>query len=147
LPGRAINKVKGLDRRQEINPARGLVEIAIFCYFLQVDLGFELCFALRRSDDLPPQFRSLRRLAQCQAAIIYVDRKEFVMNTGTVKFFNTGKGFGFIEQGGGQPDVFVHVSAVERAGMRTLVEGQKINFDIVADKRSGKSAAENIQAA
>jgi cold shock protein len=86
-------------------------------------------------------------LAQCQAAIIYVDRKEFVMNTGTVKFFNTNKGFGFIEQGGGQPDVFVHVSAVERAGMRTLVEGQKINFDIVADKRSGKSAAENIQAA
>lgn len=69
------------------------------------------------------------------------------MNTGTVKFFNTNKGFGFIEQGGGQPDVFVHVSAVERAGMRTLVEGQKITFDIVADQRSGKSAAENIQAA
>jgi len=69
------------------------------------------------------------------------------MNTGTVKFFNTNKGFGFIEQAGGQPDVFVHVSAVERAGMRTLVEGQKITFDIVADQRSGKSAAENIQAA
>jgi CspA family cold shock protein len=69
------------------------------------------------------------------------------MNTGTVKFFNASKGFGFIEQGNGQPDVFVHVSAVERAGMRTLVEGQKISFDIVADQRSGKSAAENIQAA
>jgi cold shock protein len=48
------------------------------------------------------------------------------MNTGTVKFFNSTKGFGFIEQGNGQPDVFVHVSAVERAGMRSLVEGQKL---------------------
>jgi len=69
------------------------------------------------------------------------------MNTGTVKFFNSTKGFGFIEQGNGQPDVFVHVSAVERAGMRTLVEGQKVSFDIVQDRRSGKSSAENLQAA
>ena len=69
------------------------------------------------------------------------------MNTGTVKFFNSTKGFGFIEQGNGQPDVFVHISAVERAGMRTLVEGQKVSFDVVQDKRNGKSAAENLQAA
>ena len=69
------------------------------------------------------------------------------MNTGTVKFFNSAKGFGFLEQGGGQPDVFVHVSAVERAGMHTLVEGQKLSFDLVQDKRNGKSAAENLQAA
>lgn len=69
------------------------------------------------------------------------------MNTGTVKFFNSAKGFGFIEQGGGQPDVFVHVSAVERAGMHTLVEGQKLSFDLVQDKRNGKNAAENLQAA
>ncbi|MGP2491183.1 cold-shock protein [Mesorhizobium sp. PUT5] len=69
------------------------------------------------------------------------------MNTGTVKFFNSAKGFGFIEIGNGQPDVFVHVSAVERAGMRTLVEGQKVSFDIVKDNRNGKSAAENLQAA
>ncbi|MEW9838537.1 cold-shock protein [Mesorhizobium marinum] len=68
------------------------------------------------------------------------------MNTGTVKFFNSTKGFGFIEQGNGQPDVFVHISAVERAGMRTLVEGQKIGFELVQDQRSGKSAAENLQA-
>jgi CspA family cold shock protein len=68
------------------------------------------------------------------------------MTIGTVKFFNTTKGFGFIEQEQGGPDVFVHVSAVERAGMRSLVEGQKISFDIVQDRR-GKSAAENIQAA
>lgn len=69
------------------------------------------------------------------------------MATGTVKFFNSTKGFGFIEQDGGEPDVFVHVSAVERAGMRTIMEGQKLSFDVVKDNRSGKSAAENLQAA
>ena len=67
------------------------------------------------------------------------------MTTGTVKFFNGQKGFGFIAQEGGGPDVFVHVSAVERAGMRGLVEGQKLNFDIEADRKSGKSAATNLQ--
>lgn len=69
------------------------------------------------------------------------------MITGTVKFFNATKGFGFIEQGNGQPDVFVHISAVERAGMQSLVEGQKVSFDVVKDERSGKSAAGNLQAA
>jgi len=69
------------------------------------------------------------------------------MSTGTVKFFNSAKGFGFIEQSNGQPDVFVHASAVERAGMRGLIEGQKVNFDVVQDRRSGKSAADNLQAA
>ncbi|MBN9253372.1 MULTISPECIES: cold-shock protein [unclassified Mesorhizobium] len=69
------------------------------------------------------------------------------MNTGTVKFFNASRGFGFIELGNGQPDVFVHISAVERAGMRSLVEGQKLSFDVVKDDRNGKSAAENLQAA
>jgi CspA family cold shock protein len=67
------------------------------------------------------------------------------MATGTVKFFNSTKGFGFIEQGNGQPDVFVHISAVERAGMRTLVEGQKVSFDVVKDERRGKSSAENLR--
>ncbi|PBB77874.1 cold-shock protein [Mesorhizobium sp. WSM3879] len=69
------------------------------------------------------------------------------MTTGTVKFFNSTKGFGFIEQGNGQPDVFVHISAVERAGMRSLVEGQKVSFDVVKDARTGKSSADNLQAA
>lgn len=69
------------------------------------------------------------------------------MSTGTVKFFNATKGFGFIVQDEGGPDVFVHISAVERAGMRTLVEGQKLSFDVVEDRRKGKSAAENLQAA
>ncbi|WP_321503251.1 cold-shock protein [Breoghania sp.] len=69
------------------------------------------------------------------------------MTTGTVKFFNTTKGFGFIQPEDGAPDVFVHISAVERSGIRSLVEGQKVSFDIVKDNRSGKSSAENLQEA
>jgi cold shock protein len=68
------------------------------------------------------------------------------MAQGTVKFFNAQKGFGFIVQDNGGPDVFVHISAVERSGMRGLAEGQKVSFDIEADRRSGKSAAANLQA-
>ena len=64
------------------------------------------------------------------------------MATGTVKWFNSQKGFGFIQPTNGGTDVFVHISAVERAGMSTLNEGQKLTFDVVADRRSGKSAAE-----
>jgi cold shock protein len=69
------------------------------------------------------------------------------MAQGTVKFFNAQKGFGFIVQDDGGPDVFVHISAVERAGMSNLAEGQKVTFDVQADPRSGKSAAANLQAA
>ena len=69
------------------------------------------------------------------------------MTTGTVKFFNATKGFGFIQPDTGGADVFVHISAVERAGMRTIVEGQKLSFDVVKDARTGKTAAENLQAA
>ena len=69
------------------------------------------------------------------------------MATGTVKWFNGEKGYGFIEPQGGGPDVFVHISAVEQAGMRSLNEGQKVSYEIVADKRSGKSSAGNLQAA
>jgi cold shock protein len=75
-----------------------------------------------------------------------VFQKEATLATGTVKFFNAQKGFGFIVQDGGGPDVFVHISAVERAGMSNLNEGQKLSFDIEADRRSGKSAAANLQA-
>ena len=69
------------------------------------------------------------------------------MNTGTVMWFNNQKGFGFIQPDNGNKDVFVHISAVERAGMYDLKEGQKVSFDIVSDSRAGKSAAENLQAA
>ena len=69
------------------------------------------------------------------------------MNTGTVKWFNNQKGYGFIQPESGSKDVFVHISAVERAGMSTLNEGQKVSFDIVADRKTAKSAAENLRAA
>jgi len=69
------------------------------------------------------------------------------MITGIVKWFNNQKGFCFIQPEDGSRDVFVHISAVERAGMSTLNEGQKVSFDVVADRRSGKSAAQNLRAA
>jgi cold shock protein len=69
------------------------------------------------------------------------------MTKGTVKWFNDQKGFGFIQPDDGGKDVFVHISAVERAGMRVLSEGQKIAFDVVADRRTGKSSADNLHAA
>ena len=68
------------------------------------------------------------------------------MSTGTVKWFNNQKGYGFIEPENGGKDVFVHISAVERAGLSTLNEGQKVSFDVVADRRTGKSSADNLKA-
>jgi len=68
------------------------------------------------------------------------------MDTGTVKFYNDQKGFGFITPDNGGKDVFVHATALERAGMRGLSEGQKVSFDTEEDRRSGKTAVANIQA-
>jgi CspA family cold shock protein len=68
------------------------------------------------------------------------------MTQGTVKWFNSQKGFGFIQPDDGGKDVFVHISAVERAGMTNLNEGQKISYELVADRRSGKSSADNLRA-
>jgi cold shock protein len=67
------------------------------------------------------------------------------MATGTVKWFNAQKGFGFIQPDDGGSDVFVHISAVERAGLHGLNEGQKIGYEIVADRRTGKSSADRLQ--
>ena len=69
------------------------------------------------------------------------------MTTGTVKFYNDKKGFGFIQPDDGGKDVFVHATALERAGMRGLAEGQKVAFDTAEDRRSGKIAVNNIQSA
>ena len=69
------------------------------------------------------------------------------MSTGTVKWFNEQKGFGFIQPDDGGKDVFVHISAVERAGMRGLTEGQKISYEMETDRRSGKQSAGSLQAA
>ncbi len=67
------------------------------------------------------------------------------MQTGTVKFFDSTKGFGFIQPDDGTKDVFVHISAVERAGLGNIVEGQTLTFDVVRDNRSGKNAADNLR--
>ncbi|MBL8883090.1 MAG: cold-shock protein [Hyphomicrobium sp.] len=69
------------------------------------------------------------------------------MITGTVKFYNDQKGFGFIAPDSGETDVFVHATALERAGMHTLSQGQKVSFDTARDSRSGKIAVSNIQPA
>lgn len=68
------------------------------------------------------------------------------MTTGTVKWFNATKGFGFIQPDNGGKDAFVHISAVERAGLGSLNEGQKVEFELVTDRRSGKQSADNLKA-
>jgi CspA family cold shock protein len=67
------------------------------------------------------------------------------MTQGTVKWFNGQKGYGFIEPDDGGKDVFVHISAVERAGMQGLNEGQKVSFEVIANRKTGKSSAENLR--
>jgi CspA family cold shock protein len=78
--------------------------------------------------------------------LIVSDADESSMTQGTVKWFNSQKGFGFIQPDDGTKDVFVHISAVERAGLPGLNEGQKVTFELVADRRTGKSSAQNLQA-
>ena len=73
-------------------------------------------------------------------------RKVTIMTTGTVKWFNAQKGFGFIQPDAGGNDVFVHISAVERAGLGSLNEGQKVSYELERDQRSGKMSAGQLQA-
>ena len=73
--------------------------------------------------------------------------EEHAMATGTVKWYNETKGYGFIQPDNGGKDVFVHASALERAGMRGLAEGQKISYEVEADRRTGKESATNLQKA
>jgi cold shock protein len=76
-----------------------------------------------------------------------MSERDETMQTGTVKWFNGQKGFGFIQPDNGGNDVFVHISAVERAGLGSLTEGQKIGFELERDKKSGKMAAGQLSAA
>jgi CspA family cold shock protein len=98
----------------------------------------------RLTDDLP----TILDLRPTVGGVEYAHPNEETthMQTGTVKWFNGQKGFGFIQPEDGGNDVFVHISAVERAGLGNLSEGQKVSFDVVADRRSGKSSADNLRA-
>jgi cold shock protein len=99
-----------------------------------------------RSD--PPNIDELSRKPRDRVAMAHVhldQRKDISMNKGTVKFYNDQKGFGFIQPDDGGKDVFVHATALERAGMRGLAEGQKVAFDTQEDRRTGKIAVGNIQ--
>jgi CspA family cold shock protein len=91
-------------------------------------------------------FRTDSGLANSARSFNFTDRTSS-MATGTVKWFNATKGFGFIQPDDGGKDVFVHISAVERAGLRDLNEGQKVAYEIVADKRTGRSSAGNLKVA
>jgi cold shock protein len=88
-------------------------------------------------------------VGRCQDAMLThsLHKGQTAMMNGVVKFYNTQKGFGFIQPEDGSKDVFVHATALERAGMNSLVEGQKVSFDTEEDRRTGKIAVGNIQAA
>jgi CspA family cold shock protein len=81
----------------------------------------------------------------CQPSPVHRQRKDILMSSGTVKWFNSQKGFGFIQPDDGGKDVFVHISAVERAGLGSLNEGQKLQYEVVADRRTGKSSADKLR--
>ena len=85
-------------------------------------------------------------VAHDRAAEIQSAMKGFIMATGTVKWFNSTKGFGFIQPDDGGQDAFVHISAVERAGMREIVEGQKLSYELERDNKSGKMSAGQLSA-
>ena len=95
---------------------------------------------------LHPEHRWFTACVLYVCASTYLPRERKVMQTGIVKWFNSQKGFGFIQPQSGGPDVFVHISAVERAGLSGLNEGQKVSYEIVTDRRTGKSSADRLQA-
>jgi CspA family cold shock protein len=104
----------------------------------------------RRASELAPEHKCefdgpSAHASDGARASISMFKKGSPMTTGTVKWFNSQKGFGFIQPDNGGSDAFVHISAVERAGLGMLSEGQKVEFDLVADRRSGKMSADNLK--
>jgi CspA family cold shock protein len=105
------------------------------------------------SDDGRARFRHFSKIeesgkgrdaSRANAHVCTASERKIFMSSGTVKWFNSQKGFGFIQPDDGGKDVFVHISAVESAGLSTLNEGQKLKFDVVADRRTGKSSADKL---
>jgi cold shock protein len=132
------------------NPRSGKREVAFPAhrvYTALIDICLlSFCFAPRATDEPSSNIATAICRARRAPGIQYAI-KGFVMTTGTVKWFNSTKGFGFIQPDDGSQDVFVHISAVERAGMREIVEGQKISFELERDNKSGKMSAGQLRAA
>ena len=99
----------------------------------------------RLNQTSPDNVSDVRRPGSHEVWLAGCSLKGNQMITGTVKFFNASKGFGFIEPEDGSKDAFVHISALERAGMTSLSEGQKVRFELVSDARSGKMSADNLE--
>jgi CspA family cold shock protein len=98
-------------------------------------------------EDVQAALDSQHSTAKIFSRLDELQQRESFMATGTVKWFNETKGYGFIQPDNGGKDVFVHVSAVERSGLRSLAEGQKITYEVEADRRSGKESAVNLKTA
>jgi cold shock protein len=138
------SRVKGSDSLQQTIQATVFWQRGIYVYAVELgrnDLASPR--ALRRTDDFP---KTRFEQAVRQRGRTGAQSERIVMMQGTVKWFNDQKGFGFIQPSDGSKDVFVHISAVERAGMNGLDEGQKVSFEIEADRRTGKSSASNLRA-
>jgi CspA family cold shock protein len=116
-------------------------------YLLLIELG-RTTWPRREPRARLTTFSQNSNLTGCVSAQLTYTRtqRKGLMTQGTVKWFNGQKGFGFIQPDDGSKDVFVHISAVERAGMHSLNEGQKVSFEVVADRRTGKSSADNLRA-
>jgi CspA family cold shock protein len=96
-------------------------------------------------DPVPDHNRRLIRHVALHAGFDHCAKGAHEMATGTVKWFNSQKGYGFIQPESGDKDVFVHISAVERAGLHSLNEGQKVSYELETDRRTGKVSAGNLQ--
>lgn len=124
-------------------------------YLCTIDFRlYDLAFVHRQpsgfrahADDLPQNFDPSLHGDTSAVQLLFTYAKGFVMSTGTVKWFNAQKGFGFIQPDDGSKDVFVHISAVERAGLHDLVEGQKLSYEVTADRKTGKSSADRLKTA
>ncbi len=131
----------GLDGRMQ--PAQGVFLLPSPNYLAPIDLRPSDLAMLHSGAAYASPQKSIDPAPRMRACTL----RESAMATGTVKWFNAQKGFGFIQPDEGGPDVFVHISAVERAGLPGLYEGQKVSYEMVQDRRSGKTSADHLKAA